>query len=85
VITAIDFNRAVIGPAFRKQAQAFMTAIRALPPQQLTNPPKTIMLDGSEVGIPENSFSLKFSYVEEGAKVDVITVADVIVTIAKSA
>jgi len=85
VITAIDFNRAVIGPAFRKQAEAFMTAIRALPPQQLTNPPKTIMLDGSEVGIPENSFSLKFSYVEEGAKVDVITVADVIVTIAKSA
>jgi valyl-tRNA synthetase len=84
-ITDIDFNRAVIGPAFRKQAQAFMTAIQALPPQQLVNPPKTIILDGSEVGIPENSFSPKFSYVEEGAKVDVITVDNVIVTIAKSA
>jgi valyl-tRNA synthetase len=84
-ITGIDFNRAVIGPAFRKQAQAFMSAIQALPPQQLANPPKTIILDGSEVGIPENSFSPKFSYVEEGAKVDVITVDDVIVTIAKSA
>jgi valyl-tRNA synthetase len=85
VITDIDFNRAVIGPAFRKQAQAFMTAIKALPPHQLANPPKTIILDGSEVGIPENSFSPKFSYVEEGAKVDVLTVGDVIVTIAKSA
>jgi valyl-tRNA synthetase len=62
-----------------------MTAIKALPPQQLANSPKTIILDGSEVGIPENSFSPKFSYLEEGAKVDVITVGDVIVTIAKSA
>jgi valyl-tRNA synthetase len=85
VITDIDFNRAVIGPVFRKQAQAFMTALQALPPHQLANSPKTIILDGSEVGIPDNSFSPKFSYLEEGAKVDVITVGDVIVTIAKSA
>jgi valyl-tRNA synthetase len=85
VITGIDFNRAVIGPAFRKQVQEFMNAIQALPPHQLANPPKTIILDGSEVGIPENSFSPKFSYLEEGAKVDVITVGDVIVTIVKSA
>jgi valyl-tRNA synthetase len=85
VITDIDFNRAVIGPVFRKQAQAFMTAIQALPPHQLADPPKTITLEGSQAEIPENSFSPKFSYLEEGAKVDVITVGDVIVTIAKSA
>jgi valyl-tRNA synthetase len=85
VITDIDFNRAVIGPVFRKQAQAFMTAIQELPLQQLADPPKTIILEGSEVRIPENSFSPRFSYLEEGAKVDVITVGDVIVTIAKSA
>ena len=85
VITDIDFNRAVIGPVFRKQAQAFMTAIKALPPEHLVNPPKTIIVEGSEVGIPENSFSPRFSYEEEGEKVDVITVGDVIVTIAKSA
>ena len=47
--------------------------------------PKTIIIGGSEVRIPENSFSPKFSYMEEGAKVDVITVGNVIVTIAKSA
>ena len=85
VISDINFNRAVIGPTFRKQAQAFMNAIKALPPHQLENSPKTIILEGSEVVIPEDSFTPKFSYLEEGEKVDVITVGDVIVTIAKSA
>ncbi|MDD1692312.1 MAG: valine--tRNA ligase, partial [Methanoregula sp.] len=85
VITGIDFNRSIIGPVFRKQAQAFMTAVSALPQHQLENPPKTIILNGSDVVIPENSFSPKYSYIEEGAKVDVITLADAIVTIAKSA
>jgi valyl-tRNA synthetase len=73
----------VIGPAFRKQAGAFMTVIKALSPEQLANPPKTIVLDGVEVAIPENAFTPKYSYMEEGAKVDVITIGDVIVTIAK--
>ncbi len=85
VITDIDFNRSVIGPTFRKQAQAFMAAIKALSPEQLANPPKTIMLECTETAIPENAFSPKYSYMEEGAKVDVITVGDVILTIAKSA
>jgi valyl-tRNA synthetase len=83
VITDITFNRAVIGPAFRKQAQAFMDAIKALPPAQLENPPGTIMLGGVETVVPQNAFAPKFSYMEEGAKVDVITVGDVIVTISK--
>ena len=30
VITDIEFNRSVVGPTFRKQAQAFMTAVKAL-------------------------------------------------------
>jgi valyl-tRNA synthetase len=83
VITDIDFNRAVIGPVFRKQAPAFMNAIKTLTPAQLENPPKTIIIDEHEVEIPQNSFSPKFSYMEGGEKVDVITVGDVIVTIAK--
>ena len=83
VITDIGFNRSVVGPTFRKQASAFMAVIKALSPEQLENPPKTIMLDGIETAIPENAFNPKFSYMEEGAKVDVITVGDVIVTIAK--
>jgi valyl-tRNA synthetase len=84
VITGIDFNRAIIGPVFRKQAQAFMTAVAALPQNQLEKPPKTIILDGTEVEIPKDAFAPKFSCMEEGAKVDVITVGDVIVTIAKA-
>jgi valyl-tRNA synthetase len=35
------------------------------------------------VAIPDNAFTPKYSYMEEGSKVDVITVGDVIVTIAK--
>jgi valyl-tRNA synthetase len=84
VITGIDFNRSVIGPTFRKQAQAFMAAITALSPEQLANPPATIMLEGTETAVPENSFTPKYSYMEEGAQVDVITVGDVILTIAKA-
>jgi valyl-tRNA synthetase len=85
LITDISFNRAVIGPAFRKQAQAFMLAVKSLSHDQLVNPPKTILLEGNEVEIPENAFAPKFSYVEEGAKVDVIAIGDVNVTIVKSA
>jgi valyl-tRNA synthetase len=85
VITGIDFNRAVVGKTFRGQAQAFMDAIRALPPEELANQPETIRLNGLEVVIPENSFTPKFSYMEEGEKVDVLTVGGVIVTIQKNA
>ena len=83
VITDIDFDRSIVGPTFRKQAQAFMTAVRALSPEQLANPPKTIVLEGTEVAMPENVFTPKYTYMEEGAKVDVLTIGDVIVTIAK--
>jgi len=82
-ITDIEFNRSVVGKTFRKDAQAFMDAVKALSPSQLEKPPKTVMLDGAETAIPENAFTPKFSYMEEGAKVDVITIGDVIVTIAK--
>jgi valyl-tRNA synthetase len=82
-VTDIEFNRSVVGPTFRKQAQAFMAAVKALSPAQLEIPQKTIMLDGVETTIPDNAFTPKFSYMEEGAKVDVITIGEVIVTIAR--
>jgi valyl-tRNA synthetase len=85
VVTDIEFNRSVVGPSFRKQAQAFMDAVRALPPEQLEHPPRTIQLEGSDVEIPPNSFTPRFSYMEGGAKVDVVTVSGVIVTIQKAA
>jgi valyl-tRNA synthetase len=83
VITDIDFNRSIVGKTFKKQGQAFMDSVKALSPAELANPPKTIMLDGVEIPLPENVFTPKYSYMEEGAKVDVLTVGDVIVTIAK--
>jgi valyl-tRNA synthetase len=36
-----------------------------------------------ETEIPADAFTPKFSYMEEGAKVDVLTIGNVIVTIAK--
>ncbi|WAC04389.1 MAG: valine--tRNA ligase [Methanoregula sp.] len=84
-ITDIEFNRSVVGPIFRKQAQTFMNAIRALDPDQLEPPPATIELDGAEVRVPPGSFTTKFSYMEEGARVDVLSVGGVIVTIGKPA
>ena len=84
VITDIDFNRSIVGKTFRKQAQAFMDTVKKLPPEQLENPPKTISLDGSEVEIPEDSFSPKFSYMEEGEKVDFLNVGDFIITIGRA-
>jgi valyl-tRNA synthetase len=82
-ITDIEFNRSVVGKTFRKDAQAFMDAVKALSPEQLENPPKTIKINGAEVEIPADAFTPKFSYIEEGAQVDVLTIGDVIVTVGK--
>jgi valyl-tRNA synthetase len=83
VVTGIDFNRSVVGPTFRKDAGAFMEVVKALSPEELAHLPLTINVNGKTMNVPENAFTLKYSYVEEGAKVDMITVGDVIVTIAK--
>ena len=82
-VTDVEFNRSVIGKTFRKDAQAFMDAVKALSPAQLEKPPKTIKVNGKDTEIPADAFTPKFSYMEEGAKVDVLTIGDVIVTIAK--
>ena len=39
-------------------------------------------MNGKDLAVPENAFAPKYSYKEGGATVDVITVGDVIVTIA---
>jgi valyl-tRNA synthetase len=83
VITDVAFDRSVVGKTFRKDAQAFMEAVKALSPAQLEKPPKTIKVNGVDTPMPENVFTPKFSYMEEGAKVDVLTIGDIIVTIAK--
>jgi valyl-tRNA synthetase len=80
--SGIDYNRAVVGPAFRKDTGAFMEAVKVLPAEELAHPLKTIKVNGKDLDVPENAFAPKYSYVEEGAKVDVITVGDVIVTVA---
>jgi valyl-tRNA synthetase len=82
VVSGIDFNRSVVGPTFRKDAGAFMEAVKALSPEELAHPPKTITVNGKDLDVPENAFTPKYSYVEEGAQVDVITIGDVIVTVA---
>ena len=55
----------------------------ALSPAQLVNPPKTIPENGKDTEIPVDAFTPKFSYMEKSAKVDVLIVGDVIVTVAR--
>jgi valyl-tRNA synthetase len=80
----IVFNMAVIGPALRKDAKAFMDAVRALPGDLLSNPPAMIDIGGKQVEVPANSFSQQTEYLVGGARVDMITVGDVIVTVQKN-
>ena len=58
-----------------------MQAIEALPPEQLKNPPATVMVDGEEIPVPPGSFTPKVTYQVAGEEVDVLTFGDVIVTI----
>jgi valyl-tRNA synthetase len=83
VVRDISFNMSVIGPTLRNHAKGFMAAVRALPPDQLQNPPETISIDGEEIPVPQDAFFPRYAYLEEGALVDVVTIGDVIVTIQK--
>ncbi len=85
VISDVEFNMAVIGPALRKQAKAFMDAVRTLSPEQLVNPPATILVNGEEIPVPQNAFTPKVTYRVAGEDVEVLTVGDVIVTIGHTA
>ena len=80
------FNKmlALGGMEFAPGSKSRNLAVSPAPsPAELANPPKTIVLGGNEVTLPENVFTPRYSYMEEGAKVDVLTIGDVIVTIAK--
>jgi valyl-tRNA synthetase len=81
VVCDVQFNLGVIGPALRKQAKAFMDAVRELPKDQLISPPSTIMAGGEEIPVPTGAFSPKYAYMVGGEKVDVVNVGDVIVTV----
>ncbi len=85
VVGDVEFNMAVIGPRLRKKARPFMEAVRALPPELLTNPPATVTVDGEEIPVPPDAFTPKITYRVAGEEVDVISVGDVIVTIGRAA
>ena len=77
----IKFNLSVIGPKFKKKANAFIEAIKSLSIEELTRPPKYIIVDGEEMLIPNEAFTPQFKYLDEGKKVDFIRIGDVFVTI----
>jgi len=81
VVKEVRFHRAVIGPALRKQAGAFMEAVKQLPPEALEAPPSTLRIGDDEVPVPPGSYTPVFSYRIEGAAVDVVTIGDAVVAI----
>jgi len=86
VVDDVSFNMAVIGPALRQKAKAFMEAVHALPEDQLLNPPAKVLVNGEEVEVPENAFSPQFAFTVEGEAVEVLTIGeDVIVTVQRAA
>lgn len=74
VLSDITFNMGIIGPTFRKEANAVMQAIRALPPETLEAGIDSVMVNGSEVKIPEGAYTPVFSYAIGGEEVDLLTV-----------
>jgi len=84
VVSGVNFNMAIIGPALRKQARGFMEAVEALSPEQLKNPPSTVTVNGEEIPVPAGSFTPKVAYRVAGEEVDVLTLGDVVVTIGHS-
>jgi valyl-tRNA synthetase len=61
-----------------------MEAVKALPPEQLENPPATVRIGGEEVPVPPGSFSPVFAYRIGGAAVDVVTIGDAVVAIRRA-
>jgi valyl-tRNA synthetase len=82
VVSNVAFNHAVVGPTFRKKAKAFMEAVKAMPAEQLMNPPASVVLEGEEMAIPADAFTPQFTYMVGGAAVDVLSLEDdVIITV----
>lgn len=77
----VQFNMAVVGKILRKDAPAFMNAIRALTHKEQQAPPDSVDVDGKMVPVPPGAFSLQYHYLEAGEKVDLLTLDDVTVTI----
>lgn len=84
VVSDVRFNFGLIGPKFRKQANAYMNAVRALSDEEKVNPPKTVVVEGAETEVLENSFEPVYAFRVAGEDVDVLQVSeDVIITVEK--
>ncbi len=81
----VKFDMAVVGKAFRKDAPAFMAAVRALPKEALAGNVATVELNGAGVPVPEGAFAPVYASLVGGEQVDLVTVGDVLVTVRRSA
>ncbi len=80
----VKFEMAVIGKAFRRDAPAFMAAVRALPKEALEGTVGAVEVNGREVAVPEGAFAPVYATLVGGEQVDLVTVGDVLVTIRRS-
>ena len=80
----VKFEMAIVGKAFRKDAPAFMAAVRALPKEMLAGPLETVELNGAEVAVPAGAFAPVHASLVGGEQVDLVTVGDVLVTVRRS-
>jgi valyl-tRNA synthetase len=83
-IVDVKFDMAVVGKTFRKDAPAFMAAVRALPRESLEKPIASVPVNGVEVAVPEGAFEPVHASLVGGEQVEVVTVGDVLVTVRQS-
>jgi valyl-tRNA synthetase len=73
-----------VGKAFRKDAPAFMAAVRAMPKEALAGTVGAVELNGAEVAVPAGAFAPVYASLVGGEQVDLVTVGDVLVTVRRS-
>jgi len=79
VVSGVKFDMGIIGPKLRGKAKGFMQAVEALPKESLRTVPKTVIVDGEEIEVPDGSVIPQLSYTVAGASVDLIPVSDSLV------
>ena len=83
VPVSVSFNFSVIGPSLRGKAKGFMKAISEQNLDTIATL-KAVCVDGEEIMIPEDAFTIVSEYRVAGSAVDIVDMNDWCITIAQT-
>ncbi len=84
MVGEVVFNKGVVGKTLRNKAGAFMAAVNALSDAEKITPPKSILVEGEEISVPEGTWTTSYIYSVSGESVDVIMLDDVMITVKRT-